>query len=615
MEENELNELNEPEETGNKNGKGTPSPKNISKKKKHIGNKDDPNKKRERDEEEGNSPIKKKLRKSPKTRKGHKSVIKKGRNYNLKYKKAKECKHCEGDYGENCRLCGKYEHICQTEEYRELNKAYVWMWLCKGCNTIMEDEEVLEEIKGIFKREQERKKEDVIRDTKESKYCCCICSEGISKRQIYIICVHCKKEVHLKCSGIENFKEEKEIRDNYACKFCEYKALKYNLGKQNNILEHINENDLKTLEDGRWFSDNIMLYGIDELRKRNNKILFVNPVITQLLKLSNNKKDINETIGDIGLDKAEWVFFPVNNNYTEKSGGSHWSLLVYNKLENSFYHFDPITGANDGSVSVLIKNLTDTKQRIPEVRYVKCPRQKNSFDCGPYTMLFAEKIADNIQKGRDITKIEDCDANKYRTSLRSKILRIVNANKGENDKKKEPIKTDEQAFKEPTYKEKECWHYTNRKCKFGETCRYKHKEPCIETLENGYCYNDNCRKGHPRICREIYDTGRCKRSVCKYFHPYNLRNGRQVNESLYTPYGSTAKMYNSSKFNRRHTPMTQMKQNNWNGESVDRSFLGNQSHRWENWIQPIMDRAVGELRDQLWDYYHQGTRMNNILGK
>ena len=525
------------------NGKDETNKENEENERREGNSTDENQKKRDRDEEEGNSPTRKRVRISPNKRKGRKSNIKKGNNYHQKYKKAKKCKDCKRDDEGKCMLCGKNEHICEIEIKNVEKKEHVW--ICKDCSEIMKDEGVMEEIKEIIKRERESKGIDKVGETKEKTYCCGLCNDVINRKQVSIECTECKTWIHLKCSIFNSFKEARENKDEYVCTNCENRNdTSKKVIQSTDLSIHgkyaiINESDLETLKEGKWLNDNIIKFVIDVMQKKHKNILFINPSITQLIKLSNDEKDIEKNIEDLELKKADWVFFPINNNHTDKEGGSHWSLLVFNQKEDTFYHFDPICGLNDKSVAMLIKNLRDSEKKIPEIRYVSCPRQRNGFDCGPYTLYFAEKIAENIEACREITKIRDCDAREYRLKLREMI-------KGKSKPKEDEVKEDEvkedenkemmtEREKESHKKDKgenknkkkeeskrECFYYTNKTCKFGNQCLYEHKDSCKEMVDNGYCFDKNCRLGPPRICWMIYETGSCKRNMCKFFHPLNL---------------------------------------------------------------------------------------------
>ena len=592
-------------------------------------------KKRDRDEDEGNSPTRKRVRNSPNKRKGRKSKIEKAKNFNKKYKKARKCKDCEGEDEEKCVLCGKGEHICESEMEvnRKCRKGHVWIWICQECSEIMGDEGVIEEMKEVVKREKERKRNIKDTEVKEKIYSCKLCDEVIRKRQISVECTHCKLWVHLKCSKFENIKEARDSKDTYVCAKCvkgNGTPQKKDTDRHPVNVEEMNgneklfesggvkmyESDLETLRDGKWFTDSILSFAFNEMdEKYDRHMVFVKPEISQLIKLSTDEDEVEKTIRNLGLRKADWVFFPVNNNETEEEGGSHWSLLLYSGNGNIFYHFDPITGANDCSVATLIKKLVDSEKKIPEIRYVKCPRQKNGYDCGPFTLRFAEIIAENIKAGKDITEIEAFDAREFRSKLRNQIVQKFNLKKDENQ---EPFeKENKRVTKEPVKKDKkkECWHYTNNKCKFGTNCIYEHKEPCKETIENGYCFDNNCKKGHPRICNEIYETGRCKRYVCKYFHPINLRNKNHLNKTSKN-HGSN-NMQNSFAYLDRgnNNPVMQNEHNQWERRENRGHFLENRNRGMTNWMEPLMERAIMDFRNRIWDMYRQDTTKNYFHGK
>ena len=265
------------------------------------------------------------------------------------------------------------------------------------------------------------------------------------------------------------------------------------------------ESDLETLREGKWLTDSILSYAFNEMDERySNKhrnMVFVKPEISQLIKASTDQDEVEKTIRNLGLRNADWVFFPVNNNETDKEGGSHWSLLLYSGKGNTFYHFDPVRGLNDRSVARIVRKLIDCEKKIPDVKYVMCPRQINSYDCGPYTIMYTEKIAENIEEGIEITKMRDIDAKNYRMKLRRKIEKKFDLNvenlkedekKGLNHQKEKNIpnrggKELNNINKEE--RKKECWHYTNRTCKFDNNCRDEHRQHCKEMIENGYCYD------------------------------------------------------------------------------------------------------------------------------
>ena len=278
------------------------------------------------------------------------------------------------------------------------------------------------------------------------------------------------------------------------------------------------------------------------------------------------------------------------------------------------------------SVAMLIKNLSDSEKRIPEIRYVSCPRQRNGFDCGPYTLYFAENIAENIEACREITKIRDCDAREYRLKLREMI-------KGKSKPKEDEVKEDENKEmmterekeshkrdkgenknKKKEERKRECFYYTNKTCKFGNQCLYDHIDSCKEMVDNGYCFDKNCRLGHPRICREIYETGRCKRNMCQYFHPLNLRNKNQSKKTNERhEYEEIYKRPSRETFsyprNERNSRSSQFEYDQWetNRDHTVNNFLENPGRDWIETMEPIMESAMMALAERMWARYRRGT--------
>ena len=95
----------------------------------------------------------------------------------------------------------------------------------------------------------------------------------------------------------------------------------------------------------------------------------------------------------MNIKESEWVIYHINNKIDElkMSGGSHWSLLLYNKKDRTYYHFDPIESMNEDHAKDMILNTLDYdnfKEGFPSYVEVNCERQKNGYDCGPYIMMY-----------------------------------------------------------------------------------------------------------------------------------------------------------------------------------------------------------------------------------
>ena len=98
---------------------------------------------------------------------------------------------------------------------------------------------------------------------------------------------------------------------------------------------NVSKESLTSLENSQWVDDDIIKISLalkqKEINKTTDKILFVSPSITQLIRVSDNKMDTKETLENLQINEKDWVFYPVSNNnqVNKPGGGTHWSLLVY----------------------------------------------------------------------------------------------------------------------------------------------------------------------------------------------------------------------------------------------------------------------------------------------
>ena len=123
-----------------------------------------------------------------------------------------------------------------------------------------------------------------------------------------------------------------------------------------------------------------------------------------------NNKDSNEkdhaekdhTLTSFELEKKNLIFMPVcKKTNNDMVGGEHWTLLVYKKDENTWYHFDSIGTYNDAVARNLVDGVNKylSKNNKPNFVRVKCTQQNNGCDCGPYVGLFAKKLLKTLKIG------------------------------------------------------------------------------------------------------------------------------------------------------------------------------------------------------------------------
>lgn len=112
----------------------------------------------------------------------------------------------------------------------------------------------------------------------------------------------------------------------------------------------LHRSDVELLDGPHWLNDTVISFYFEYLEKvifiKASELLFVSPEVTQCVKMVQTE-EIKTFLEPLGVNGKKIVFFALNDNDTpDMAGGSHWSLLVYSKPENCFFHLDSSSGIN-----------------------------------------------------------------------------------------------------------------------------------------------------------------------------------------------------------------------------------------------------------------------------
>ncbi|EFN83949.1 Sentrin-specific protease 8 [Harpegnathos saltator] len=189
--------------------------------------------------------------------------------------------------------------------------------------------------------------------------------------------------------------------------------------------------DVNLLKGTHWLNDAIIgfyyEYLTEEYKKYGNtQLLFMNPPLTQLLRMEN---PINCCVflDSVNAKNYNFVFFPLNNcDSLGSPGGTHWSLLVYSRIDQMCYHYDSSSSyINTFIASEFTSNVIKYFLGKPKKSYneIISPPQNNGHDCGLHVLCLTDVISRHILR---TSKVTDCDFGAIPEMVRHKRTQLLN---------------------------------------------------------------------------------------------------------------------------------------------------------------------------------------------
>lgn len=150
------------------------------------------------------------------------------------------------------------------------------------------------------------------------------------------------------------------------------------------------------------------------------------PEVTQAIKLMNSPDEVNTIfLEPLNPSSRSFIIFAINDNSTTQAGGSHWSLCVFSKVENTFYHLDSSSGINHSPCSSIVKTLKACLGcKTAEIKEVDCLQQTNTYDCGIFLLCHADLVCQTIEKSNELNSIRKLQPKKVHMK-RSETVELV----------------------------------------------------------------------------------------------------------------------------------------------------------------------------------------------
>lgn len=170
-----------------------------------------------------------------------------------------------------------------------------------------------------------------------------------------------------------------------------------------------------------WIADETLATYLDIIMTKvvgdSGNVYLVNPCIGHAIKSLNDFKDL---LAPLPLSGADIIIIPINDyveqrndvaqghsNYDQGGHGSHWSVLVFNKSKLKFYYYDSLKNFNLEAANIVANKIADyfSLSLKPDMLFFEGPTQKNSYDCGVYSIMFIDYILINSHTSELFTEL------------------------------------------------------------------------------------------------------------------------------------------------------------------------------------------------------------------
>ncbi|GMG98825.1 hypothetical protein Nepgr_000665 [Nepenthes gracilis] len=162
----------------------------------------------------------------------------------------------------------------------------------------------------------------------------------------------------------------------------------------------LRQSDLDILSGPFFLNDRIIEFYFSYLMSSypSDDILLVSPVVAFWIGNCPDEEALRVFMEPLNLGAKKLVIFPINDNndVTRAEGGSHWSLLAFERNANIFVHHDSFRGANSWHAERLYASVVGfmgcSESHGRYVEYADTPQQVNGYDCGVFVIAIARAI-------------------------------------------------------------------------------------------------------------------------------------------------------------------------------------------------------------------------------
>jgi len=170
--------------------------------------------------------------------------------------------------------------------------------------------------------------------------------------------------------------------------------------------EILHRSDLQILRGPNYINDRIISFYFTHLSlslSLSSNILLIPPSLSFLISICCPGDP--QILTPLDLPSKTLILFPVNDNPDPAvaEGGTHWSLLVYDRPSNEFVHHDSANGSNRWCARRLYEAVKGFVGGDGDTRFVegRTPQQRNGYDCGLFVMAVARVVCEWKERGEE----------------------------------------------------------------------------------------------------------------------------------------------------------------------------------------------------------------------
>ncbi|GMI62880.1 hypothetical protein ScalyP_jg7940 [Parmales sp. scaly parma] len=175
---------------------------------------------------------------------------------------------------------------------------------------------------------------------------------------------------------------------------------------------NVSQADLALLSGSNWLNGTIIAFQFARLQQKSppqhNNIL-IDPSVLSFIFFQldvndpDERKDFTGPNGVLANKENATLFLPINSemragNCLRVNGGAHWSLAKLSIASGKLLfvdHYDSHAGSGNELALVDVCNKICKIlgcETVPKIAKISVPQQQNGYDCGVFTLMFAEKL-------------------------------------------------------------------------------------------------------------------------------------------------------------------------------------------------------------------------------